>query len=257
MEWSFINVITYFMIYSFGGWALESLYRSFCEKRWINTGFLCGPFCPIYGVGAILMLLFLKGLNGNIFALFISAFILLSTWEYIVGICLEKVFKTRYWDYSDHKINIQGRVCLFNSVAWGVLGTLFVMYIHPFIVEKIVLLNPSILKITVYICFIIFLVDTIISVVKTKNIKETLAKIEELNNQIREKIEELNKGDLKKDILENLQKRLYVLNKRKNRIIKHMYKRVYRLKKAFPELQSKEFTEILNKGIELIKKEKK
>ena len=129
METNLFNLWTYFIIYSICGWILESVYRSFREKKIINTGFLNGPMCPIYGIGAIIMILFLGKFSKNIIVLFLVSFIVLSIWEYIVGVYLEKTFKTKYWDYSDHKINIKGRVCLSNSICWGILGVLFIKYI--------------------------------------------------------------------------------------------------------------------------------
>ena len=130
-----LELATYFIIYSFLGWILESIFRSFCEKKIINTGFLRGPICPIYGCGAIIMILFLGKFSNSKILLFIMSVIFLSIWEYIVGVILEKIFKTKYWDYSDHKFNYKGRICLTNSIAWGFLGVLFINFIHPSIVN--------------------------------------------------------------------------------------------------------------------------
>ncbi len=254
--YTIFNLVTYFVIYSIAGWILESIYRSFCEKKPINSGFLIGPFCPIYGIGAIIMLLFLEKFKENILVLFIISFIVLSLWEYIVGVLLEIIFKTKYWDYSSHKININGRVCLFNSTCWGILSVLFIEYIHPFIERNIKLINPFYLKIIISSVVVIFVIDTIISIVTTINIKAALDRIEQLNNQIKDKIEEIKKikgKDIKNDIMENMQEKIDELNNKKNRLFRHLYKRVYRLKKAFPDIQSKEITEILNRKIEIIK----
>jgi len=103
------------------------------QRKVVNSGFLIGPFCPIYGYGAIIMYYCLIGLKNDIFLLFISSFVILSFWEYIVGWMLEIVFKTKYWDYSKKFANINGRVCLLNSCFWGILGVLFINVIHPLI----------------------------------------------------------------------------------------------------------------------------
>ena len=105
----------YFLVYAFIGWCLESVYKSVLQKKIINSGFLHGPICPIYGYGAMIMYLSLKDVTNNIFVLFFFGLIVLSVFEYIVGLFLEIVFKTKYWDYSNRKFNIQGRVCLLNS----------------------------------------------------------------------------------------------------------------------------------------------
>ena len=256
MEYTIFNLLTYFIIYSIAGWIIESIYRSIMEKKIINSGFLFGPFCPIYGIGAIIIILFFERFKENTFVLFIVSFFVLSTWEYIVGVLLEKIFKTKYWDYSDHKINIKGRVCLFNSICWGILGVLFIEYIHPFVEKNLGMINILYLKIAIVIITILFLIDTIISIIATVNIKKALNKIEDLNNQIKEKIEEIknsNTKEIKSDITQNMQSKIEDLKKKKNRLIRRLYRRVYRLKKVFPDIQSNEITEILSKKIELIK----
>ena len=131
------EILTYFIIYSFLGWIMESIVRSVSEKKIINTGFLKGPVCPIYGIGAIIMLLFLERYQNKPILLFFIAIIVLTTWEYLVGVLLEKIFHTKYWDYSEQKFNFQGRICLVNSICWGILGVIFVKYIHPFVKDLV------------------------------------------------------------------------------------------------------------------------
>ena len=122
------KVIFYFILYSFLGWCLESIYKSILQKKIVNSGFLYGPFCPMYGIGAILMIA-LGGISKNVVIIFIIGFLLFSVWEYIVAVILEKLYKTKYWDYSDIKFNIKGRVCLKNSIYWGILGILLMFVI--------------------------------------------------------------------------------------------------------------------------------
>ena len=236
MEYSFLAIIIYFITYSFLGWVMESIFRSISERKIINTGFLKGPFCPIYGVGAIIMLLFLKRFSDNLIVLFI----VLTIWEYLVGVLLEKLFHTKYWDYSNNKFNFQGRICLMNSIFWGILGVVFVKYIHPLIESLIEKIDFRILIFVYSILGIIILVDAISSIIKVKNIKVTLEKIEKLNNEIKEKLKE-----------ENVQYLIEQLKYKRNKTILRLYKNVYRLKKAFPAINTKEITEVLNKKVEL------
>lgn len=253
-----LELATYFIIYSFLGWILESIFRSFCEKKIINTGFLIGPICPIYGCGAIIMILFLKNFPNSKILLFIMSIIFLSLWEYVVGVILEKLFKTKYWDYSDHKFNYKGRICLTNSIAWGFLGVFFIDFIHPFIVNLLKNVDILYLKIIVPILLLLILTDAIISIVKTKNIKGTLEKVEKLNEQIKEKLAEIkNQNQEKNTTSENLQLLIERINKRKNRELRRLYKRVYRLKRAFPAIDTKEFRDILNRKVELKNKKNK
>ena len=260
MDNTFFQILTYFVIYSFLGWVLESVVRTVCERKIINTGFLIGPFCPIYGFGAIIMVLFLDRFKNNILLLFFISLIVLSLWEYIVGVLLEKFFATKYWDYSNHKFNYKGRICLTNSIAWGILGVLFINYIHPFILRILGYVDFIYVAIIASIIALILLIDAIISVIKVKNIKSTLNKIEEINEQIKQKLLEL-KDKEKISVNDNIQNLVNHLKARRDRTMKNLYRRAYRLKKAFPAIDTKEFTEILNKKMEFkrekTKKEKK
>lgn len=260
MEKQLFLLLTYFLIYSVLGWIMESVFRSVSEKKIINTGFLRGPICPIYGFGAIIMITILSRFSNNIVLLFIASVVILTFWEYIVGVLLEKMFHTKYWDYSDHKINFQGRICLTNSIYWGILGVVFLKFIHPFMQELVGKINIDILYFIIAISSLVFLVDVITSIVKVLNIQKALEKVEELNNEIKEKLNEIKmaakeaeKNAEKLAITENIQKLVDDLNRKRNRIILRLYKNVYRLKKAFPAIDTKEVREILNKKIEFKK----
>lgn len=256
MKQQIFLILAYFIIYSVLGWIMESIYRSICERKVINTGFLKGPFCPIYGIGAVIMILFLQSFSSSIFLLFIISMLVLTLWEYIVAIILEKTFHIKYWDYSKNKFNFQGRICLLNSIYWGILGVVFIRIIHPFIESKILLIPELALQISVSIIIVIVLADAINTIIRVKNLRTTLEKIEKLNIQIKEKIQELKeqKFDDEKHIHIDLQEVVQSLEKKKRHIAYNLYKRVARLKKAFPAIDSKEITEILNKKIEFKKK---
>lgn len=250
------NMLFYLVFYSFLGWCLESIYKTILEKKFINSGFLYGPFCPIYGFGAVIMLLLFQKLPNNVFIIFIVSTLLLTVWEYIVGVLLEKIFKTKYWDYSDHKCNIKGRICLTNSFFWGILGVIFINFVHSFIQEQISNIDIVILKYVIYTIAVLMLIDAIICIVKTKNIKSTLEKVEKLNQEIKEKLKEIKeskKNPEKEKITENVTQIVDELKIKRNRIIRRLYRYVYRLKRAFPAINTKEIAEILNKKIDLKK----
>lgn len=130
-----------FMIYGIIGWLWETPYVSITDKKWVNRGFLRGPFIPIYGFAATSMVLSARlydeviGLNSPlkyVFAVFFLA-IIASVWEYITSYVLEKVFSMRWWDYSYRKFNIDGRIALVPSLFWGFSGVLIWEWIHPFV----------------------------------------------------------------------------------------------------------------------------
>ena len=159
------EIIFIFVIYSFIGWILESLYKSIIQKRIINSGFLIGPFCPIYGYGALIMYYALESLKNNIFILFVASFIILSIWEYIVGLLLEITFKTKYWDYSDRFCNMNGRVCLLNSCFWGVLGCVFILILNPFIFSVASKIPTLYMTVFLVVSITYIVVDTIITAI--------------------------------------------------------------------------------------------
>jgi len=261
MEEEIIKLIAYFLIYSFLGWVLESIFKTIIEKKFVNSGFLIGPFCPIYGFGAVIMYLFLEQVQGRPILAFCLGFVILSAWEYIVGLCLEKIFHTTYWDYSDHKFNLQGRICLENSAFWGLLSVAFIDYIHPFIESQLLRIDINILRYIVIGVMVYLLVDLTISVIKIMGLKDELARIEKLNIAIHEKLEVIKQKSLGiKEIdfgIESIQEALDKLKKQRDKIIVRAYRNVHRLKRAFPTMKSDMITAFLKQRKELIKTEKK
>lgn len=198
------------------------------------------------------MLIIMGKLKGDMVALFVVSTIVLTFWEYIVGVLLEKIFKTKYWDYSDHKINFQGRICLTNSIAWGFLGIGFIEFIHPFICSCIEKIDSNLFHIIIYSSLVIIIIDIIISIIKITNIKSALDKLENLNEEIKKKIKELKERGKKKteevqQIENNDEYNLQKLENRRNRMMEKLYKYANRLKRAFPAINIKEISEILNR----------
>lgn len=251
-----IKIIAYFIIYSFFGWVMESVLKTYLQKKPVNSGFLYGPFCPIYGFGAIFMFLFLQGFKNNIILLFTIAFFSLSLWEYVVGWLLEKIFHTKYWDYTQNKFNIKGRVCLMNSLFWGFLGVIFIRYMHPFIADKIDMIPANILTFNVIMISIAIITDTIVSAVKVTNIKSKLDKLKEITENLKEKIEELEKKQVNK---ESLQAVIEDLKYRQTKLKRKLIKQTNHLKKAFPTIKSdtiEKINEFLKEKKENIKRGK-
>lgn len=253
-----INLLTYFIVYSFMGWVMESFFRTIVEKKFINTGFLHGPFCPIYGIGAIIMFLFLNNYKDNMILVFILGFFVLSVWEYVVGWLLEKIFHTKYWDYSENKCNIQGRVCLMNSLFWGVLGVVFIKFIHPFVTELLAKVPANILTIMMLALGIYLLIDAIVTIVKVKKIDIRIIKLAELNETIKTKLNELKEltDNSKSPKFESLQLKVEELKLQQIKLKKMLLRQTIRLKKAFPTMKSERITEFLSQKIEEIKNNK-
>ena len=244
------KLIFYFIVYSFLGWCLESVYKTIILKRPTNSGFLYGPFCPMYGIGAVLMLELGK-LSNNVIIIFLLSFILFSLWEYIVAVILEKLFKTKYWDYSKSKFNIQGRVCLKNSIYWGILGIVLIFIVQPLVQKATNLIPKEILIYVEIILSLAILVDGIITIFRIMFIDKKIRQVFEIGETIKEKVLEIKKQSLEENYKENLQKLIKEL-KLKQAILKiKLYKRIIKFRKSFPDMTSENITKFMKQKIEL------
>jgi len=183
-----------FLIYSFIGWLIEVINSLIIEKKFVNRGFMLGPYCPIYGSSAIIMIFYLERYVDNIITVFFLAVVVCSIMEYIVSYIMEKLFNARWWDYSKRKFNINGRVCLTNAFLFGLLGVLLVYLINPILKNLLSKINPTILIIISIILLIGFLIDYIISMNVTYKLKNTVRKIkkdstEEISIKVKEILE--------------------------------------------------------------------
>lgn len=120
-----------FIVFSFLGWCLEVIYGVVTTKKFVNRGFLIGPLCPLYGLGCVLLYLLLSRYASDPIILAIASMLLCSILEYFASYILEKLFKTRWWDYSQEKYNINGRICLEMAVPFGLLGLGVVYLLFP------------------------------------------------------------------------------------------------------------------------------
>lgn len=183
-----------FLIYSFIGWIMEICVTFYKSKKIINRGFLIGPYCPIYGYASIIMILYLNHYKDNPLTVFLLAVVICTFIEYIISYIMEKLFNARWWDYSNYKFNINGRVCLINAFFFGVLGTFLVYYANPFFENILLKINTNTLNTISLILMILFTTDFIISMYATFKLKSSINKInkdntEEFKKKFKEKIE--------------------------------------------------------------------
>lgn len=168
----------YFILYSIIGWIIESTFVFLSTKKWVDRGFFIGPYLPIYGWGSILMILYLTQYKDNIITVFILGVVVCSILEYITSYVMEKLFKTRWWDYSNKKFNLNGRICGKNCLLFGILGVLLIYIIHPIISKLITNIPLNILNIIALITLIIFIIDNIISFNVCSKFKKTLTSLD-------------------------------------------------------------------------------
>ena len=219
--------ILLFFLYSFCGWLLEVGCKLVSDHKFINRGFLIGPYCPIYGWGAIFITFLLKKYVDDVVNLFIMAMLISSILEYATSNFLEKIFKTRWWDYSNYRFNINGRVCLETLIPFGLFG-LFIMYIsNPFFLSIITKLHYVIIYMLCFLFVLIMLIVSIFSYIIMSSLKN-------ISSGIRTDSTEKVTALVKKEIIKRNQ----------------YYQK--RLLRAFPKLEI-----LYSKGIERRKKRQK
>lgn len=165
--------ILYFFVFSMLGWIMETIFCFLVSGQFCNRGFLYGPLCPIYGWGAIILILFLSKYKDSDLKLFTYSAIIFSAFEYIVSYGLEALFKEHWWDYSTEFLNLNGRISIFYTLAWGFIAIIFIGHIYPYIEKKVKsLIEKTSTKLLTFIihftCFA-YIFDTIISCVRYLN----------------------------------------------------------------------------------------
>ena len=240
----FIRYFFYLIIYSFLGYLCEVIYVAIRTKKITNRGFLYGPVVPIYGFGALIIILCLTPLYnlGMWYFVFILGVILTSGLEYLTSYAMELIFHMRWWDYSNKKFNINGRVCLLNSTLFGILVMVVMYVIHPFldsVLDKIT--NPAINISLFFILLVFLLTDFILSIIKHINISKMVFKFSNLVEAAQEKDNEF------KDYISNTK----TMKKLSRFALKHPS-----LKIRFNGKPRRFFSEFIFKASELSKKEK-
>ncbi len=198
MEFAF-NYIIYFFIYALIGTIMEIITIYIEEKKLVlNRGYLIGPYIPIYGVGGLLIILFLSRYSDDLFILFGMSMLLCGSLEYFVSYLMEKLFNMRWWDYSHTKYNINGRIELNRLISFGIMGIVVIKIFHPFFFDIVHSFSSKTIIFISVVLLIIFIVDFIISTVTTvkfknkiksfKNIDITSELKEEFNNILHKRI---------------------------------------------------------------------
>ena len=190
-----LKIYLLFWIFAIIGWIIEVIVCSIYDGKFSNRGFLIGPYCPIYGFGGILMLLF-KDLSNSPFLCFLLCMISCSILEYITSYLMEVMFKVRWWDYSNDKFNINGRICLRNALAFGALGLLLLRYILPIFNNFIDSLDNTLIYVLSILIFIITFVDIIVSY-------QTMNKIKNIINKNVNKFKNIDATNIIKKIIKN------------------------------------------------------
>ena len=174
----------FFYFYCFGGWCFESAYVSLRTKKWVNRGFMRGPFLPLYGSGATMMLVVSMPFQDNVLLTYIAGVIGATALEYVTGVVMEALFKVRYWDYTERFLNYQGRICLRSSLAWGFLTILMTRVIHKPIESMMYAMPEQALHYVTVILTIYIVADFTLSFKAALDLRDIMVKIERAKEEL-------------------------------------------------------------------------
>ena len=185
MIYTFSTWLFFFYFYCFLGWVWETCYVSVLKAKWVNRGFMRGPFLPIYGSGAIVVLIFTLPFRTDAGLVFIVGMTSATLLEYCTGVAMEKMFHVRYWDYSKQRFNLNGHICLTSSLAWGAFSVILTLYGHTPVERLVFRLNTNALEVIVFVLTVYISIDMAESIREAINLKEVLLGLEESNEDFR------------------------------------------------------------------------
>lgn len=169
----------WFLFYSVLGWVWETSLYSVTQRHFVNRGFLNGPYCPIYGVGAVVDVMAL-GWISNPIALFLTGAILASIIEYTTSYAMEYYFHARWWDYSEKPFNLNGRICLEGAVVFGLFGLVLLKVVQPRVAAVTADIASNVLVSVAAILAIVFFYDVVYTVAKIYKLRSKLEAMREL-----------------------------------------------------------------------------
>lgn len=246
LEQSFL----WLFLYSVLGWIYETTLCSIRQKRFVNRGFLNGPYCPIYGWGAVLDIWALGWVENPVLLFFLGA-LLTCTLEYLTSFLMEKLFHARWWDYSNRKFQIHGRVCLAGAVVFGSLSVLLLKVVHPLTISLLAMVPTTTLTIITVLLFLLFLADNIVTFAgfsgfdaKLKTLSTVLG---EKKDAVQKTIQSAKTGAINKrnTVIEN------------NVLLKKLTYQQRRMIRAFPKLKSLQHNTVLTELRTALREKKK
>lgn len=259
------------ILYSFAGWVYESILCSITQHKLVNRGFLNGPLCPIYGCGALVVILCLgRGAGGSVLSLFLSGAVLCCTLEYLTSWLMEKLFHARWWDYSHYRFQLNGRICLAGAVAFGAMSVLILKVVHPWVADWTYRIPDAALLAICAVLLVLLAADTAVTVRAVLNLDQKLAEVQRSIDQLKEKLQADWKEDLQQRrgrlhdrgqrILEQLEAHGELWNSRLKELLSQHKLQERRMLRAFPKFQptvNREALAAMKARLEEWRKEKK
>lgn len=190
MQFHFNSWLVYFYFYCIFGWVFESTYVSVRTRKLTNRGFMKGPWLPLYGSGAIIILVATLPFQQYPVAVYFAGAIAATVLEYFTGVVMVKLFKVRYWDYSNQKIQFQGHICLSSSIAWGFLSLLMVYVVHKPVAGFIGMWNEEFLSISTFLITIVMVFDFTNAFREAMDLRALIIQAEDIRNRLNAALDE-------------------------------------------------------------------
>ena len=246
-----------FILFSFIGWICEVIYVGVTSAhKFVNRGFLHGPICPVYGFGGVVILMLPPSLYATWIPLFLASMILCTTVEYFVSWLMEKLFHTRWWDYSHYKIQLNGRICLLNSILFGFLGVVVIHFVYPLMTDLLNSLGQTWISISGMIILAVLSVDIFFTVRKLVDFANVMKKLKDFGETLNSHYgqEEWFKKDSFMDMINSVIERA---ENRKEEFSQKILEKIEKLQnlhlpsvesflKKFPSIKSAKYREELN-----------
>lgn len=179
------DLILLFFVYAFLGWCGEVAFAACKNGRFVNRGFLNGPVCPIYGFGVLIVALALEPWQDNVWMLYVGSAVLTTLLELVTGWALEKLFHTKWWDYSKMPLNIGGYVCLLFSFIWGAACVVILKWVHAPLYALVQRLPRLLSYILCAVFLTAFIVDLAATLVAIRKLSQRLTRLTALAKDMR------------------------------------------------------------------------
>lgn len=254
LEYTIVQWSIFFYLYCFLGWCIESTIVSLDNKQLINRGFLHGPWLPLYGSGALIVLICSLPLRQSVLLVYVAGMLGATILEYFTGWAMELILKVRYWDYSDDPFNIKGYICLKSSLFWGFLSIIMTYVIHPFIEVPVSFLDHNLLTALSILLTILFVVDVYRSARAVLGMQKFMERVKKIREEIEEIKNEFTESSIgKKEEIESkiknkreeLEQKIAKLTQEKDELYKRLTKRRQALIRNYPRATTKRFKLVL------------
>lgn len=190
MIYTFYQLCWFFLIYSFGGWCAGVIANAVRNRRFVNTGFMNMPFCPSYGIGAVLCCIFLPELRHSLFFLFLGGAIMAAFVSVMTGIILEHIFHRKWWDYSKNRFQYEGYFGIWHLIVFGIGVVLMFKFLNPMLLQLLRLIPVFVGRIVLMAAYVLMGIDLLGSVVAILQLKIRIRRIEQINENMQKVTDE-------------------------------------------------------------------